>query len=178
MGAGKSKSISYSIGSRDTDRESSDTLLEQDSFREVYNLLDDAFYESFQENPEGYGEEYIQELRDMGIQLEWEGANYQSLRDKFKFLKDFSDEEIQFIVENYNGTSNTMSFNSMAYHSGELNNISDLEKGILDKYYNADLGMRESFDFNYNLDLIRKGGSSNSFKSFIDKLIKEGEGRT
>ena len=169
MGAGKSKSISYSIGSRDTDRESSDTLLEQDSFREVYNLLDDAFYESFQENPEV-------RLRDMGIQLEWEGANYQSLRDKFKFLKDFSDEEIQFIVENYNGTSNTMSFNSMAYHSGELNNISDLEKGILEKYYNADLGMRESFDFNYNLDLIRKGGSSNSFKSFIDKLIKEGEG--
>lgn len=141
----------------------------------MHNLLDDAFYESFQENPEGYGEEYIQELRDMGIQLEWDGAGYDVLRNKFEFLKGFSDEELKFIVENYNNT-NPIAFNAMIYNLGELNDISNLEKGILEKYLDANLSRRDSYDFEHSLGLVQEGGSSNNFKSFINRLISEGKG--
>ena len=139
--------------------------------------MDGAFYENYQFDPEWYGEEYIQELRDMGIQLEWDGAGYNSLRDKFEFLKDFSDEELKFIVENYNNT-NPIAFNAMIYNLGELNDVSNLEKGILEKYLDANLSRRDSYDFEHSLGLVQEGGSSNNFKSFINRLISEGEGRT
>ena len=154
-----------------------DTFFEQGDFHDTYMLLDDIFYGYNNENPEWYGEEYLQDLRDLGINLGMdEVRDATTLRQDYDFLDNFSDEEINYMIENYGTQLNSLSDRVYAYQSGNLDNMSDYEKGIIQKYLDADLGARTTVKFIRSLNDASVSSRSKSFDDFVNNLIKEGYG--
>lgn len=178
MGAGKSRSTSlHSIGSPDGVTEDySETFFSPSDFHNVYTFLDDVFYAHDTENHEWYGEEYMQELRDMGIKLTMDGLDVTNLRREYGFLGDFSDEEIVYMVERFGTQTNLLSDSLYAYQSGNTSDMSVYEMNILQKYLDADLGTRTAYSFMHSLNKTNELLSNKTFDKFVGNLIKDGYG--
>lgn len=176
MGAGKSKATVYSIGSS-TSTEYTETFFDNQDYQNINSFLDNIEYNLYENNPEWYGEEYLQELRDLGINIQMDSNDgIEGLRKEYDFLGSFSDEEIQYMMEHFNGdirNGDSLSTRVASYYSGDLVNVSDIEKSIFEKYWEADLGARTAKKF---ADSLSQFGQNTSFKGHIQRFIEEGYG--